>query len=386
MIRIELGTTPKEQEQSILVAIVCLTIGIFAADILLPLGFVIWILYLVPLLMSVWLPHRYAPFLMACVLSGALPLGGLITGSEQGRVSDLPYRAVFILMIAVISLLAWEIRSNYTSLKEEIAERRIAQENLEVLAGTLEKRVGMRTAELSDVNAELTRDITERLRIEEALATANQKLSLLAQITRHDISNRVFALLVNLDLAKDQSAAMNDAAMDANLRSMEKNIHGIQDQIAFAKDYQEIGAQTSGWYPVGEIIHASAVQLNLGNVQLDVSTGRLEIFADPLIGKVFYNLIDNAIRHGGDVSCITFSCRREGAVIIILCEDNGAGISERDKQHIFAKGFGKDSGLGLFLIREILGITGITIRETGEPGKGARFELTVPEGKFRDVP
>jgi hypothetical protein len=32
--------------------------------------------------------------------------------------------------------------------------------------------------------------------------------------------------------------------------------------------------------------------------------------------------------------------------------------------------------------REILGITGLSIRETGEPGKGARFEITVPPGYF----
>ena len=35
---------------------------------------------------------------------------------------------------------------------------------------------------------------------------------------------------------------------------------------------------------------------------------------------------------------------------------------------------------GLYLMREILAITGITIRETGEPGKGARFEMVVPKG------
>jgi len=37
----------------------------------------------------------------------------------------------------------------------------------------------------------------------------------------------------------------------------------------------------------------------------------------------------------------------------------------------------------LFLSQEILSITGITITETGEPGKGARFEITVPKGAYR---
>ena len=41
------------------------------------------------------------------------------------------------------------------------------------------------------------------------------------------------------------------------------------------------------------------------------------------------------------------------------------------------------TGMGLFLSREILAITGITLRENGEPGKGARFEITVPKGAWR---
>jgi signal transduction histidine kinase len=50
---------------------------------------------------------------------------------------------------------------------------------------------------------------------------------------------------------------------------------------------------------------------------------------------------------------------------------------------LFTKGFGKHTGLGLYLSREILSITGITITENGEPGKGARFEMTVPDGSYR---
>ncbi|HNQ30521.1 MAG TPA: sensor histidine kinase, partial [Methanolinea sp.] len=49
----------------------------------------------------------------------------------------------------------------------------------------------------------------------------------------------------------------------------------------------------------------------------------------------------------------------------------------------FEKGYGKGTGLGLFLSREILSITGMTIRETGIPGEGARFEIVVPKGMWR---
>lgn len=199
----DMGKTIAEKDQLILLSILCLCVGILSADVLMPLGFAIWILYLVPLLMSVWLTHRFAPFFIAWVLVIAILLGGMISGAAQLNPSDLPNRAIFILMLAIISLLVWEIKTNYAELEVEISERRTAQESLEILMRTLEERISQRTLELSDVNRDLTEDIAERRKIESALAIANQKLTLLSQITRHDISNRVFALLVELQLAKE---------------------------------------------------------------------------------------------------------------------------------------------------------------------------------------
>ncbi|MFA4876404.1 MAG: ATP-binding protein [Methanoregula sp.] len=77
--------------------------------------------------------------------------------------------------------------------------------------------------------------------------------------------------------------------------------------------------------------------------------------------------------HGGTAADI----RKKRAICF---EDNGSGIADAEKEKIFERGFGKNTGLGLFLAREILSITGITIRETGTPGTGARFEILVPRG------
>jgi signal transduction histidine kinase len=380
MLALDMGQTTRERDHLILLSILCLCVGILSADVLIPLGFVIWILYLVPLLMSVWLTNRYSPFFVAWGLTVAILLGGMISGSAQVSQSDLPNRAIFILMLAIISLLAWEIKTNYAELEREINERRAAQENLELLAHTLEERVSRRTQELSDVNVELKQDNAERRRVESALAMANQKLTLLSQITRHDISNRVFALLVELDLAKDLAG---DGPINRHLENMEKTALSIQDQIAFARDYQDIGAQLPSWHSAAAMIRSAAGQLPVKNVEIAIGLNQMEIFADPMVGKVFYNLIDNALRHGERVTRIAFSYHLSEAALVIVCEDNGVGIPAPDKQQVFTKGFGRDSGLGLFLIREILSITGISIRETGEPGRGARFEITIPSGDYR---
>ncbi len=109
----------------------------------------------------------------------------------------------------------------------------------------------------------------------------------------------------------------------------------------------------------------------------------MEVFADPLIVKVFFNLIDNALRHGGRITTIRFAFEARNGDRIIICEDDGDGVARGEKERIFERGFGKNTGFGLAISREILDITGITIRETGEPGRGARFEIRVPKGAYR---
>jgi signal transduction histidine kinase len=283
-------------------------------------------------------------------------------------------------MMAIVALLVWEIRTNYTDLEVEVTERRAAQKGLEDLTRSLETRVADRTRELSEVNTVLQNDIAERKKVEAALATANQKLNLLSQITRHDISNRVFALLVDIDLAKEYA---EDVRLKDALEKLELTAMSIQDQITFTKDYQEIGAQAPSWNAVEPMIQQAAGQLDHQGVEVDIRLGNTEIFTDSMIKKVFYNLIDNALRHGDHVTRIEFSRKETADGLLIICEDNGVGVPPQDKTKIFGKGFGRDSGLGLFLIREILSITKISIQETGDYGKGARFEMLIPKGDFR---
>ncbi|HUT39460.1 MAG TPA: ATP-binding protein, partial [Methanoregula sp.] len=72
-----------------------------------------------------------------------------------------------------------------------------------------------------------------------------------------------------------------------------------------------------------------------------------------------------------------------GDSLLLFFADNGNGIPDAIKEKIFERGYGKQKGMELFLVREILSITGITIKETGTFGKGARFEMLVPKGAYR---
>jgi signal transduction histidine kinase len=88
------------------------------------------------------------------------------------------------------------------------------------------------------------------------------------------------------------------------------------------------------------------------------------------------------VKHGGGATTVTAGCKQAGDGLVITFADNGVGIPDDQKQKIFEKGYGRNTGFGLFLAREILAITGISIRETGTHGNGARFEITVPKGAY----
>ncbi|MCX6690901.1 MAG: sensor histidine kinase, partial [Methanoregula sp.] len=109
----------------------------------------------------------------------------------------------------------------------------------------------------------------------------------------------------------------------------------------------------------------------------------LEIYSDPLIDRVFYNLIDNTVKHSKTFTRISFSCQEKPDGLILICEDDGVGIPPGQKVHIFDRVVGGVGKFGLFFVREFLDMSGMTIIENGEPGKGARFEITVPKGMYR---
>jgi K+-sensing histidine kinase KdpD len=134
---------------------------------------------------------------------------------------------------------------------------------------------------------------------------------------------------------------------------------------------------------VKKIIENAIKTIKLGPVDVSIEFDKLEIFADPLLERVFFNLIENALRHGKKLTKIIFSYKESNDNLILICKDDGGGIPYNEKENIFNRKFFKNTGFGLFLSREILSITGLSIKETGEPGKGARFEISIPHSAYR---
>lgn len=224
-------------------------------------------------------------------------------------------------------------------------------------------------------------DISEQKRSEEALTLANRKLNLLSSITRHDIINQLLILKGYLELIRKKC---EDPVFLDYLDRGCRAAASIEHQITFTRDYQDMGIKAPSWQNVKATIVDAKGALPVGSVTVDTGEGDLEVFADPLFEKVFYNLIDNSLKYGGkQLSRIRVSWQDTGNGLSITYEDDGTGISGADRPNLFEQGFGRHSGFGLFLSREILSITGISIEENGVPGTCARFTMRVPPGMFR---
>ena len=218
----------------------------------------------------------------------------------------------------------------------------------------------------------------------QSLDATNRNLKLLSSITRHDIVGQLTVLQLYRELLEEK---LPDAEYQEYFKKIGIATERISSIIRFAGKYEEIGINTPIWADVRTIVEAGKKDDVPGQLRLvnDLPAGT-EVFADALLVKVLYNLMDNATRYGGTITTIRFSVRKSGDDTVILCEDDGSGVPAEDKERIFDPGFGKNTGFGLALSRKILNFTGITIRETGTPGMGARFEITVPKDAVRIAP
>jgi len=225
-------------------------------------------------------------------------------------------------------------------------------------------------------------DITSRKLTEDTLMRVNQKLNVLSDLTRRDLTSQIFVLKSYLELSKKYAAGQETVL--ESLQKIDRTVRSISDITEISKDYQDMGAKPPSWQNVNMALLFGLSHIAIGDIQHSIGTENLEIFADPLLEKAFQGLFENSIAHGDHVSWIRISHTQVQDGIVIFFEDDGTGIPHDRKERIFLRSeSARTSVRGLFFVREILDITGISIKENGEPDKGARFEMAVLTGAWR---
>ena len=324
-------------------------------------------------------PTGYFTLTDKAFIAGVNLTGAMLLGVERGNLLNAPFSK----FVAVQASDQWHLYfiQVLQNVEKQTCTLMLTRGNGSMWPARLE------STRLTDLSDQVTTvrvavsDVSDIRKMEAALRTTNKKLNLLSSITRHDINNQLMSVNGFLELLHKK---VPDPTLEDYFTRITRASDRISSMIQFTKEYEQIGVNSPVWQDCRTLVDTASAEVTLGQVVVknDLPAGA-EVFADPLIAKVCYNLVDNAVRQGGKITALRFSADERNGDHIIVCEDDGVGVPAEEKEKIFDRGFGKNTGLGLFLSREILDITGITIRETGEPGKGARFEMMVPEGMYR---
>ena len=143
-------------------------------------------------------------------------------------------------------------------------------------------------------------------------------------------------------------------------------------RFLFTKDYQELGVVSPTWQSISSVAKEAAFAFSGQGLKFSIEERELEVYADPYLEKSFttflriLKLMEKML-----LKYVLVSRKIEGKLVIEIT-DNGIGISPNMKELIFEKSVGKNTGLGLFLVRGILSITGMEIKETGVEGEGVQ--------------
>lgn len=209
----------------------------------------------------------------------------------------------------------------------------------------------------------------------------NLKMELIFSITRHDILDNLSVIVSHLERAQ----LMNThEEMQQFINKTIGSIESIRNQIAYMRSLQELGIVTPKWQNAGHAFDDAASLLPEHSAVITADVDAYEIYADPLLPRVFFTLLDNSLRNAKSAhSSITLSARQDREDLLLVYTDTGYWIPHTEKELIFDIGNDSSTRRGFFLIRELLSFTGITIKETGDRETGVRFEIRVPPGKFR---
>jgi signal transduction histidine kinase len=224
-------------------------------------------------------------------------------------------------------------------------------------------------------------DITSRVNAEHALQTANDKLSLLSQFSVDHLHRSVDQILDSVDEA---DAHCKDSVIHTYIERIRMLAWNVARQLFLTESYKDLGTVPPVWMNVQQTLDTARLPSDKGTVSIRFWAERLEVYADPLFADVLTHLLENSLRYSeGEVKNIVVMYHETHDGLDLCLRDDGTGIPTEKKQQIFEYDAGGHAGIGLFICRQIVEVTGMTIQETGEVGKGARFVIHVPAGGYR---
>lgn len=223
-------------------------------------------------------------------------------------------------------------------------------------------------------------DITPRVRAETALKAANDKLNLLSSISTDHLQRDVSGIS---ELVRQAKIKVSDTLSREYFTKIGERVSTISRRIDLSLSYRNLGTTPPVWQQFqGPLVSMGLSKMKEG-VVVRFWVERLEVSADPLFKDVIRHIVANSFQYAGSFDLLRVRYLETDGEIIIYFEDNGPGIPTSKKQQIFEYDSGGHHGIGLFICRQIVGVSGMTILETGEEGRGATFEIHIPAAGYR---
>jgi len=204
-----------------------------------------------------------------------------------------------------------------------------------------------------------TLDITEIQQLNERLRKREEYLKLLNRILRHDIANALTPIIFALEEFQSSEIAKK-ALMKAEY--ITKLINTVREL--------ELGLDETRPLRLDEVARKIAESFGVA-----FDGEKVEVIGNDSVEIIVENLIDNAVKYGK--RDVRVEVRKEGKFGILRVSDRGEGIPPEIRERIFEPGFttGGGTGMGLFIVKELVKILGGEIRVYDNKPSGAVFEV-----------
>ncbi|WP_159637431.1 ATP-binding protein [Sphingobacterium composti Ten et al. 2007 non Yoo et al. 2007] len=242
------------------------------------------------------------------------------------------------------------------------------------------------------IQESMLRKMNEVKRLNEQLIEANNKLETYTHELSHDLKNPLSTIMTAA-----QFMYSRDQLSKEMINKFAKNIHEAAHLINEIIDKTIQSTKTSSQILpfesisteifINQIIHQAIQTYKVQNFEIILGDLHPVYGEKTLLYQLFMNLINNAIKFSSKkpMTTIEIHSKMEGNRLLYIIKDNGIGIENTEKQHVFsifkrltnASQF-EGTGVGMAIVKRIVDRLNANISFESNVGEGTIFKLSFP--------